>query len=513
LSNTHRQTQISLTDSFVLLGALIFLCFVSVTDQSLWIDESMTAWLASHPTLKELINTQVNISGSEIQMPFYVWYIWGWAKIFGICELSLRMANAPFLLLLLSTIQWGSKLLFKTRWSWIIAAVSPFICFYANEARPYIAVMAFSSLSEISFLVYLMKPDNNHRFVPWLCLLGLFLSSGMCMLSVFLVPAFFAALFMAYKINRDIWKIFLKDWLWPILLSLPFFLILGGWFTWTLLQGLGGMRESPGLLNLSFATYEFLGFLGLGPPRNLIRSSPAWYTFSQFPYVVLLLLGMIGWLVVAAAIIVRVWQRGINRCIGLMIWMLVVGISFFFLAAFLFHFRFWGRHLAQFFPIFLLIMIGLIGKGSQKHLDLILHRVALYALITIWLFSSVRLAYWDDYKKDDYRSAVSCSVMAVGSGGTILWAANSICGSYYGLYYANISMPKVYWPTEFPAIQAVNWNEKQIEHAFQTKPRPIVISISKPDLFDRSNALQKAMIENQAQLVGSPNTFMIYKIP
>jgi len=513
LANTQKQSHFLSTDFFVLLGVLALLCFISVTDQSLWIDESTTAWLASHPTLKELINTQINFSGSETQMPFYIWYIWGWVKIFGIGELSLRMSNIPFLFLLLSTIQWGSKLLFKTRWTWVIAAVSPFICFYTNEARPYVAVMAFSSLAIICFLAYLMAPDNSRRLIPWLCLSGVFLASGMCMLSAFLIPVFLTTLFIAYKINRDMWKIFFKDWLWPILLSFPFFLVLGGWFAWTLLQGFGGMRESPGLLNLSFAAYEFLGFLGLGPPRNLVRSAPVWTTFSQISYIVPLSIGLIGWLVVTVTIIIKVRQHGINKCIGLMIWMMGVGILLFFLTAFLFHFRFWGRHLAQFFPIFLLIIIGFTEKGSQKHFDLKLHRIALYTLIAIWLFSSVRLVFLADYKKDDYRSAVSSAVMAAGSGETILWAANPICGSYYGLYYINGFMPKVYWPTTFPAIQAMNWDENQIEHTFQSSPHPIVIAISKPDLFDRSNALQKAITKNQAKLVGIPNTFRIYKIP
>ncbi|MGV7222810.1 MAG: hypothetical protein ACQ9MH_14940 [Nitrospinales bacterium] len=513
LANTQKQSHFFSTDFFVLLGVLALLCFISVTDQSLWIDESITAWLASHATFKELINTQVNFSGSETQMPLYLWYIWGWAKIFGIGELSLRMSNVPFLLLLLSTILWGGKLLFKTRWAWVIAAVSPFISFYANEARPYVAVMAFSSLATICFLAYLMEPDNSRRLIPWLCLLGIFFASGMCMLSAFLIPVFLTTLFIAYKINPDMWKIFLKNWFWPLLLSLPLFVVLGGWFAWTLLQGFGGMRESPGLLNLSFAAYEFLGFIGLGPPRNLIRSAPTWSTFFQISYIVQVSIGLIGWLILTVTIIIRVRQNGINICIGLMIWMMSAGISLFFLTAFLFHFRFWGRHLAQFYPLFLLIIIGLVGKCSQRYFDLNLHRIALYTLVVIWIFSSVRLVFLTDYKKDDYRSAVSYAQMAAGSGGTILWAANPICGSYYGLYYTNGLMPKVYWPTTFPAIQAMNWDEEQIEHAFKTSPHPIVIAIGKPDLFDRSNALNKAIIKNKVQLIGIPNTFMIYKIP
>jgi hypothetical protein len=513
LENTRKTFHFSSTDFLVLLCAFTFLSFVSATDQSLWIDESITAWLASHPTFKELINTQFSFSGSEAQMPFYIWYVWGWAKIFGITELSLRMSNAPFLLLFLSTILWGSQLLFNDKWSWIIAAVSPFTVFYVNEARPYIAVIAFSSLATTCFLVYLMRSDNSNKALPWLCLLAAFLSCGMSMLSVFLIPVFIATLFITYKMNRDMWKVFLRDWLLPSLLLLPFFLILGGWFSWTLLQGFGGMREPPGLLNISFAAYEFLGFLGLGPPRNLIRSASTWSTFSQTPYIIPLFIGVIGWIVVTMSIVIRLWQNGINKSTGLMLCMLGIGISLFFLAAFLFHFRFWGRHLAQFFPIFLFIIIGLIGNGSQKHLIFTLHRVALWTLITIWLFSSMRLVFLATYGKDDYRLAVSCSVMAAGNKGTILWGANPTCGSYYGLYYTNGLMTKIYWPAEIPAILALNWNEVQIEYVFQTSPRPIVIAISKADLFDRFNTLRKAIAKYKAKLVGSPNAFMIYKLP
>jgi len=333
------------------------------------------------------------------------------------------------------------------------------------------------------------------------------------MLSAFLIPVFLGTLFVAYKIKREMLSMFLKDWLWPIIVSLPFFVVLGSWFAWTLSQGYGGMRESPGLLNLSFAAYEFLGFLGLGPPRNLIRSAPTWHTFSRISYIFPLSIGLIGWLILTASIIKRVMRNGINICIGLMLWMMSAGVSLFFIAAFLFHFQFWGRHLAQFFPIFLLIIIGLAGNNSQDYFDLNLCRISLYSLIIIWSFSSMRLVYSADYKKDDYRSAVYDAVMAAGSKGTILWAASPICGAYYGLYYTNGLMPKVYWPATFPAIQAMNWGEDQIEHAFKTDPHPIVVAISKPDLFDQSNSFHKAMIKQQVQMIAMPNAFKIYKIP
>ncbi len=504
-------------DWVIWLATSVFVCSLSIighsfiTGHSLWIDEGMTAWLASHPTFKELVDTQTNISSSEAQMPFYVWYIWGWAKIFGISEIALRMANLPFVLLLLLVIQWGSRLLFQSRWNWVIVSVSPFLWFYVNEARPYVAVIAFSTLAVVSLLIYLMRLQHCRTWTPWLCLLGVFFCSGVNMLGAFVIPTLLTALVLSYKLNGEEWKVFLHDWLWPILVFLPFFVILGGWFAWTLWHGYGGIIESPGMGNLFFAAWEFLGLLGLGPPRNVLRTAQ---TLTIFPrYVVTLGFGAIAWLVVIATMIIKARRSGINKCIEYLVGMLCIGLVLFFASASWFRFRFWGRHLGQFFPIFFLLIIGLLGKDSKRYPDVSLRLIASCILITIWSFSSARLAFVADYKKDDYRSAVTYAKNAADAGGTIFWAAHPITGSYYGLRFSGSTGKKVFWPTSSVAHLALNWNENQIETAIRDSTRPIVIAISKPDLYDRHNALLKAMVKNQALLIAAPNTFRIYIIP
>ena len=331
------------------------------------------------------------------------------------------------------------------------------------------------------------------------------------MLGAFLIPTFLIVLLLSYKINRDQWKTFLKDWLWPIIIFLPFFLILGGWFGWTLWRGSGVPIKSPGIRNLGFAVYEFLGFLGLGPPRNVLRAAPTLTAFYR--YIVIIAFGVIGWIVVIATMIIKIKRSDINKCIGLLAGMLGIGLALFFATASWFRFSFWGRHLAQFFPIFLLLIIGLLGKNSKRYSGLSLRRIALFVLIAIWLFSSVRLAVMVDYKKDDYRNAVAYAKNAAGAEGTIFWAAYSITGSYYGLQFYESRYRKFFWPISSVAHLSTNWNERQVENAIRDSTRPIVIAISKPGDHDRYNALQKAIVKNQAKLIATPNAFRIYIIP
>ena len=44
------------------------------------------------------------------------------------------------------------------------------------------------------------------------------------------------------------------------------------------LTGVNKTVGNPGLLNLAFVAYEFLGFQGLGPPRNELRDRNSSWT-------------------------------------------------------------------------------------------------------------------------------------------------------------------------------------------------------------------------------------------
>jgi hypothetical protein len=496
-------------DLGICLFISVLVCLLGITGESLWIDEGTTAWLASHPTFSDLIKTQLTLSGSESQMPFYVWYAWAWARFFGINELSLRLSNLPFLILFLLSIQWGSRVLFQNNWAWTLSAAAPFVWFYLNEARPYLGVIAFSSIATVEYLVYLTQRDKS-RVTPWGCLIGIFFASGFCLLSAVLIPAMLITLSFKYKIDMHRWKAFLENWAKPILISLPFFVALGGWFAWTLWQGYGGMRETPGISNLLFCIYEFLGFSGLGPPRNLIRSSTEWPSLSR-PFLLPLAFGVIGWIGVFSFAVVRMYREGITEILGILSLFLSIGITIFFLSAYNFHFRFWGRHLAQFIPAFLLLLVALV-MNTRRRLITQYSQVTICMLMILWLASSLRLAFLADYRKDDYREAVKCAVTAAGPQGTILWAANPLTGSYYGLLFSNPYCKGVYWPTKYPAIEAINWTDRQVGSALQSAHPPIIIAVSKRDLFDHHDSLSQALSQRRTQLIASLSAFSIYKV-
>ena len=497
----------------VCLAVSVGISIASITNQSLWIDEAATAWLASHSTAYELVDTQIYTPYGETQKLFYVWYIWAWAKFCGLSEYSIRFSNLPFLFIFLLTIQWGMKNLLRNRWLWVLAALNPFIWFYMNEARPYMGVMAFSALAIVSFLIYVLEPTYKPKFMAWLCLLGLFIATGMIMLGVFIIPSFLIALGWAYKRDWDKWKVFLKDWIWPSLIFLPFFLALGGWFVWvTLYQGAKGRIETPSFLNSLFGLYEFLGFIGLGPPRNLLRSAPSLRTFFQEGYIVTSIVGLTCWIIVSIIITINIRISGLSKKFSLMIIMFLVGIVSFHFVSHLVHFRYWGRHMAQYFPLFIFLVIAILADISHKYRNVNLSNIAIYSLIVVWLLSSVRLAFLSGYGKDDYRGAVSYALSAVSNGGTILWAADTFGASYYGLSCANDPLPKVFWPTPFKALSVVNWNEDQMSFELINNTLPIVIAISKSDLFDSNHNIENELKKRNAQLIATSNTFRVYRL-
>jgi hypothetical protein len=496
----------------------IVISIASITNQSLWIDEAATAWLASHPTFSALIdtqiNTQINATYGETQKLFHVWYIWAWARFFGISEYSLRFSNLPFLFIFLLSVQWGAKTLFKSRWLWVLAALNPFVWFYMNEARPYMGVIAFSSLAIVSLLIYLLEPMYKSRLLPWLCLFGLFMASGMIMLGVFILPCFFVALVWAYRWDLEKWKQFLKDWLWPVLSFLALFIALGGWFVWvTLYQGVKGQIETPSVVNGLFGLYEFLGFLGLGPPRNLLRSAPSVRAFIQSGYTLTFITGVICWIIVSVISLANIWKYGLSKRISLLIFMFLVGIVSFHFVAYFLHFRYWGRHMAQYFPLFILIVIAIIARISERYREVHSGHVVTCLLIALWLISSVRLAFLSQYAKDDYRSAVSNAISAVSKGGTLLWAADTIGAGYYGLSCINDPLPKVFWPTPFQAVRAVNPDKDQVDNMLNNNTLPMVIAVGKPDLFDSKHTLENELQKRNARLISAPNTFRVYYVP
>ena len=503
-------TNYRITDLVLLLVVTVTICSLATTEDSFWIDEGWSAWIVSLSSVGTLVqDTMLNCRDAIAQMPFYNFYIWFWARLFGMSEVALRLSNAPLVLVLFLSIQIGSIKLFGRRFGWMIIAVSPFLWFYMNEVRPYVAVMAFAGVATVSLLLYLDKPGLNRRCAPWFCLFSSFLLCGFHMLGIFLIPTFITGLTLTNGLSREKWEKFFRDWCWPFIVFLPLFIILGSYFAWTLLVDAHGVRGIPGLKNIAFAWYEFAGFLGLGPPRNVLREAPV---ESAYQYFWFLLMGVAGWFIVIIYPFIRLKNDDISKRILLLYMMFAAGVLISGIAALIGKHNFWGRHVAEFFPLFILILIGYLAGDSTRGGRSRYGRMATICITVIWLFSAVRLGFLEEYKKDDFRGAVSCVIKAAGETGTILWTASIPAASYYGLQF-DIDTEQIRNPSARLAVSTSNWRAEQLEEVFNDSTGPVIVALSRPDWFDRRDTVQNWIKMKNGTLIAELNAFKIYEIP
>ena len=163
--------------------------FLGISNQSLWIDEAWTAFFASQHNIADLITALKKLNAPDIQTPLYLVYTQGWGKLFGTTEYALRLSNLPFGIILAIALGWTSRVGFGRQYLWVGFCFSPFIWFYMNEARPYMALMAFGALSVGAVIVYFENPNKYAKYAPWLTLSSLLIACGFHMLAAFLLPA------------------------------------------------------------------------------------------------------------------------------------------------------------------------------------------------------------------------------------------------------------------------------------------------------------------------------------
>ena len=194
--------------------------FLAITRQSLWMDEGFTVWFTSHKSFSSFMSSLIGGRPGTLgdaQLLFYMVWVWGWIKLFGLSEVALRAANIPFALLLMGTMSWASRRLLRQPNLWVLFCISPFLWFYLNEARPYVGVMTFATVAIVALLAYLLHPLEYTRFAPWCCLLALFLCWGMHILASFLFPAMLVLAVTTAIGDPIVRRNFLRDWSRPML--------------------------------------------------------------------------------------------------------------------------------------------------------------------------------------------------------------------------------------------------------------------------------------------------------
>jgi mannosyltransferase len=151
-----------------LLGAL--LRFATLSSQSFWFDEAQLAHEA-RLSLGGLFNT---LGAQETSPPLYFMLAWLWAKAFGTGEAGLRSLSAlGGTALIPITYLCGRELVSRRAGSAAAAlvAVSPFMIWYAQEAREYM-LLALLCGGSLLFFARVWR-QSNKRDIGWWALLSM----------------------------------------------------------------------------------------------------------------------------------------------------------------------------------------------------------------------------------------------------------------------------------------------------------------------------------------------------
>ena len=493
----------------------IFMTILAISSQSLWIDEGITTWFAFQETFTDVISTIKNTDMAESLMPGYIIYMWAWVKTFGISEYSLRLSNLPFIItvLFLFTKLPVSRVFRNTLI--LLTCLSPFLWVYLNEVRSYIALFSFSAIGLSGLLFYFYGDSTLKKIGPYLTVFGLLIGSFFNISTGFTIAALIPTAIFMHRQTKNNQSNFLLDWKRPVLYAIPFFVVLGGFYLKVILAGSGGRLQAsagePTLKNIAFCFYEFLGFSGIGPPRNILRANPSIETFSPYwlwlGFAVLILTAAL----VYAIILYRKSDREIRFLKDAYLWGFLCGFLTFCVFAFTFKFVFYGRHVIFLYPFFIFAVAFMVKEIWSKKNRLMLRYILIVSILFIFLVSGLRLRFDPAYFKDDYRSAASTALSLANNDEPIFWAADLSTGAYYGLEYDNTDFNR---PLKIKPIRkvyaAANWSIEEIKEHIRSF-ESVILVLSKKDTFDEKNGWSNFIAGYNAVETASYNAFKIYK--
>ena len=418
---------------YVLFAIAVVILSFSVNGWSLWLDEALSAELFVTDTFDELLRKFSEAKGSETQVPGWILCMWTWCKVFGTGEYALRSFNfLPVGLALLHSLyifmRKGTDLQTKNivSVSVLLLALSPFVLYNMNEARCNISMFAFSYIATISIWQYL---ENNRLTDFKIGVISIVVGYLFSMLAGFLL---IVLLILALSYGRES-MISLKN---AVKSSIP--LVVGSalvmlavtvyYLISVFVESKGGQIERPGMGNIGYVLYDYMGFSGLGPRKNELRESTDKVSLllSYAPYMLPLL---ICYVAIALQALRNIGKEPLIRSF---LTAFVGGFIVFVVAALIIKFRFWSRHLTFLLPMFfLLISCGVIyfwniGKTWFKSLIIVVFLGSL-------AFSSYNILFNPYYKKENVRGIVAkCRELRLPEE-KIFWQESAANLVYYGL--------------------------------------------------------------------------------
>jgi hypothetical protein len=477
-------------------GKSIFLILVltalagvaAISNQSLWIDEANTVDKASAPNPAAWSRRMLGDTSSDCQMPLYMAWMFSWQKIVPVHpEWMLRLSNLPWLMLAQAALLFGLRSGEKSRDRVherrkgrfsrfavalaLLAGCHPFLWYYMNEARPYILQFCGTALLASIVCHIFSNRENNVKLDAGGCLAwgaGTLILSGSSMLGVVWAGTLTGAIFWLCRRFRIP---ITKRGAWILGAACVTLILLGGYYLHTLLvQHAGPTPGQTGVANLLFALYELLGFTGLGPGRTAMRTGHIGPFIPWLP--LLTAYGLVVSLFLVSGF------RAAWRKLGPAT-LLVFGAAILFPALMTLvcgaasHARVLGRHLMPAcLPVLFLLAAGMTAMKGRK-------RLLNGLLVAMLAASALSVRFAERHAKDDFRHAAAVAKGALAQSQSVWWAGDQCVALYY-------SLPLNTPPGEKPAAEWVNCPQAG---TLAGMPKPDLVVLTRPDVYDRFNAV------------------------
>ncbi|MDQ4130074.1 MAG: glycosyltransferase family 39 protein, partial [Actinomycetota bacterium] len=151
-ARARRRDVVPRADLGLLAGLLALTAFVwgRAGGTSFWLDEGIAAGVASHPLRR--IPSVLLQDGSP---PLYYLLLHVWSSVFGSSNEAAHALSLLFALALVPVGLWAGWSLFGRRTGWmlaLVAAINPFLAFYASETRMYSMAALLGLVSVTAFV-------------------------------------------------------------------------------------------------------------------------------------------------------------------------------------------------------------------------------------------------------------------------------------------------------------------------------------------------------------------------
>lgn len=497
----HEPSQIGIGPSgkqlrvlLIAISAAAAIILIAISNESLWIDEGGSAYKAIQPDLSGWWQAMLWEHNSNMQLPLYLVGLWGWEKVFGSGERILRLANAPFFLLTI----YGLWLAFRkdlTRFNFsiLLLLTNAFAWFYLNDARPYILIL--SSATVLFAVVYRLK-EAATRFDAASAWAFTCVALLLCATSMIAAP-WAACAFCAvwYVQGKNFPLEFIQRFPAAFAILLLGMIAIGSYYLWSL--GIGADVPSmgkTGFANLAFAAYEFFGFAGLGPSRNVMRVEFL-RAFHGF-YLPIAIFGAI-WALTIVRFLYKQSRLIFNTKNIVFYLILFFPVIIILLGGYVHGIRVLPRYLTPALPLIIFLASFLTATLWRNGFW---SRGLVVCLLLSGLISCLEIRFAPRHAKDDYRSATAAAKEAAAEGGEIYWAADEQTAIYYGLINEE--------ERNVGSSNIILLHTKSVHDS-----NPDLVVLSKTDLYDPSGAIRKFLRDNNYILVGTFQSFQLLRKP